>query len=221
MCMLNGDVSGTLPFSVDFATIENISEDGTTITYEQIKVKDIIRHAVEELGGELPHNIIINDLEESGLELLEYKGEDPIYLFRNESDANDATFSNFTLDGDLYVALDGNQELPEGYTAGQYFQLSDLLDHGDLIDSFVDLGTAKTPIYFFFCNNAGQRVLSKIYSELTKKIQALDEEEIDEEEIITIDTIITNTEYYNELLVKYIPDDFNNILVFEKKFEQL
>ena len=216
MCMLNGDVSGTLPFSVDFATIENISEDGTTITYEQIKVKDIIRHAVEELGGELPHNIIINDLEESGLELLEYKGEDPIYLFRNESSANDATFSNFTLDGDLYVALEGDQELPEGYTAGQYFQLSELLDLGDLVDSFVDLGAPKTPIYFFFCNNATQRVLLKIYSELTKKILALSEEEIKEEETIIVDTIITNTEYYDQLLIDYSLDNFNNILIFEK-----
>lgn len=128
MCMLNGDISGTLPFSVDFATIENISEDGTTITYEQIKVKDIIRHAVEELGGELPHNIIINDLEESGLELLEYKGEDPMYLFRNKSSSNDETFSNFTLDGDMKVIKEGSS-IP--------IALKDIKDSSGDFDSYI------------------------------------------------------------------------------------
>lgn len=155
MCMLNGDVGGTLPFSVDFATIENISEDGTTITYEQIKVKDIIRHAVEELGGELPHNIIINDLEESGLELLEYKGEDPMYLFRNKSSSNDETFSNFTLDGDMKVIKEGSSTP---------IALKDIKDDSGDFDSYItNLGNSDENRVFFTFAEGNTNISFSIY----------------------------------------------------------
>ena len=155
MCMLNGDVSGTLPFSVDFATIENISDDGTTITYEQIKVKDIIRHAVEELGGELPHNIIINDLEESGLELLEYKGEDPMYLFRNKSSSNDETFSNFTLDGDMKVIKEGSSTS---------IALKDIEDDSGDFDSYItNLGNSDENRVFFTFAEGNTDISFSIY----------------------------------------------------------
>ena len=155
MCMLNGDVSGTLPFSVDFATIENISDDGTTITYEQIKVKDIIRHAVEELGGELPHNIIINDLEESGLELLEYKGEDPMYLFRNKSSSNDETFSNFTLDGDMKVIKEGSSTP---------IALKDIKDDSGDFDSYItNLGNSDENRVFFTFAEGNTNISFSIY----------------------------------------------------------
>lgn len=104
MCLLNGDVSGIMPYSVDFGTIEEVSKDGTTVTYTKVKIKDIIRNAVEEFGNEFPYNIIINDLEESGLELLEYKGDTRIYMFRNFTQIeNDQTFVNLTLDGSMQV----------------------------------------------------------------------------------------------------------------------
>lgn len=155
MCMLNGDVSGTLPFSVDFATIENISEDGTAITYEQIKVKDIIRHAVEELGGELPHNIIINDLEESGLELLEYKGEDPMYLFRNKSSSNDETFSNFTLDGNMEVIKEGSSTP---------IALKDIKDNSGDFDSYItNLGNSDENRVFFTFAEGDTNISFSIY----------------------------------------------------------
>ena len=155
MCMLNGDVSGILPFSVDFATIENISDNGTTITYEQIKVKDIIRHAVEELGGELPHNIIINDLEESGLELLEYKGEDPMYLFRNKSSSNDETFSNFTLDGDMKVIKEGSSTP---------IALKDIEDNSGDFDSYItNLGNSDENRVFFTFAEGDTNISFSIY----------------------------------------------------------
>lgn len=154
-CMLNGDVSGTLPFSVNFATLENISDDGATITYEQIKVKDIIRHAVEELGGELPHNIIINDLEESGLELLEYKGEDPMYLFRNKSSSNDETFSNFTLDGNMEVIKEGSSTP---------IALKDIKDNSGDFDSYItNLGNSDENRVFFTFAEGNTNISFSIY----------------------------------------------------------
>jgi hypothetical protein len=36
-------------------------------------------------GGEPYHNIIINDLDTNGLELMEYKNQDPMYLITLKS----------------------------------------------------------------------------------------------------------------------------------------
>jgi hypothetical protein len=52
MCLLNGDVGGNLPSSIDFSTMEYYSEDGQTVLYKEILLKDIIRNAVETYGGE-------------------------------------------------------------------------------------------------------------------------------------------------------------------------
>jgi hypothetical protein len=83
MCKLNGDLGGNIMASTDFGTLEELDEDGN-ITYTKLKLKDIIREILINQGGELIHNIIINDLDEAGLELLEYRCEDkPLYLFRS------------------------------------------------------------------------------------------------------------------------------------------
>ena len=65
---------------------------------EDLKLKDIIREAVHVYGKELYHNIIINDLDDYGLELLEYRGDDPLYMLYNE-DAS--IYDNMVIDGDF------------------------------------------------------------------------------------------------------------------------
>ena len=56
----------------------------TLIEKEQLKLKDIILEAVHTYGKEKYSNIIINDLDEAGLELMEYRGDQVIYLLYNE-----------------------------------------------------------------------------------------------------------------------------------------
>lgn len=82
MCLLNGEVSGSLESSVDFGTIEEESADGVW-TIRKIPIPEIIRNAVHTYAGEPYWNIIINDLETYGLELLEYRYDIPMYLYRN------------------------------------------------------------------------------------------------------------------------------------------
>jgi hypothetical protein len=83
MCLLNGDLGGTLPHSNDFGIEEYLDVKTGEISYKPVLLKDIIRNALLQFGGEKPENIIINDLEEAGLELLEYAYEEPLYLIRN------------------------------------------------------------------------------------------------------------------------------------------
>ena len=133
MCLLNGDIGGNLPASIDFGKIDTYSNTFTATTIEDytqyvankyyiytdgeyvlakneylydnnnnynehlvyytkdvlleqkdLKLKDIIREAVHEYGKEPYQNIRINDLDNYGLELLEYRGDAPLYMLYNE-----------------------------------------------------------------------------------------------------------------------------------------
>ena len=84
MCLLNGDVGGNIPSTTDFGVIEIVNDDGT-ITYEYNSIKTILTELLHTYALEPYHNIILNDIEDAGLELLEYRGDTPIYLFYNES----------------------------------------------------------------------------------------------------------------------------------------
>ena len=106
MCLLNGDVGGALPSTIDWG-IEDYTEivrksDGTvdaskTIHYHNpIPIQTIIREAIQNYGNELAHNIIINDVEDYGVEMIDYKGNIPMYLIYSESNK---TCENMSLNG--------------------------------------------------------------------------------------------------------------------------
>lgn len=82
MCLLNGEISGKLPHTTDFGIEEEIDAEGHII-YNSIPIKTIIREAVQNFGNELAKNIIINDIEDAGVEMLEYRGDTTLYLLRD------------------------------------------------------------------------------------------------------------------------------------------
>ena len=137
MCLLNGDISGSLSSSVDFGTLEEYEYNYVKMTfdtlesyekdtyylketsgyvlstgdydnsksyyrkeqrivYTNIPLKTIIKNAVNVYGNEPIHNIIINDLEDFGVELLEYRGDSSLYLLR---DINADIFRNMSING--------------------------------------------------------------------------------------------------------------------------
>jgi hypothetical protein len=85
MSLLNGEIGGTLESSIDFGCIEEENTEGIW-TIRKIPIPEIIRNAVHVYGGEPLHNIIINDLDTYGLELLEYRYNIPMYLYRAVND---------------------------------------------------------------------------------------------------------------------------------------
>lgn len=104
MCLLNGEIGGSLHSSVDFGTLEEVDDNGN-IKILKHPLKDIIRESVHQYGGEFFHNIIINDLDDYGLELLEYRYDKPLYIFR---EANDEVYFNGTFDGDMPCWINGS-----------------------------------------------------------------------------------------------------------------
>ena len=96
-CLLNGEVSGTISASTDFGKLEEYTtlENGEIIrNVIDIPIIDIIKNAVHVYGGEPLHNIVLNDIDNYGMELLEYRGDANMYLPRHI--ASD-TISNFII----------------------------------------------------------------------------------------------------------------------------
>lgn len=110
MCLLNGDVGGTLNAQVQFDSIEEETEDGEwKIT--KFLIKDIIRDSLHQYAGEPYHNIIINDLDDLALELLEYRYDTPMYLVRQADEGAPVSneYYNATLDGKMECWLNGRK----------------------------------------------------------------------------------------------------------------
>ena len=106
MCLLNGDLAGSLPHTTDFGIEEYHDKINDTVTYTSIPIKNIIREAVQNFGGELAKNIIINDIEDAGLELLEYRGDMPLFMFRQvDSDQ----FLNMTINPNQKCYINGKE----------------------------------------------------------------------------------------------------------------
>ena len=171
MCLLNGEIGGSLPSSIDFGKID-IYEDTYTevqikdytqyvankyyiyengeyklslnefnektkyytkdilLRQDSLKLKDIIKEAVHEYGKELYHNIIINDLDNYGLELLEYRGDKPLYLLYDEAAQ---IYTQMVIDEDFSIG--------DGYTIStcpQYNNAIDSLNDGRYIFTLED-----------------------------------------------------------------------------------
>ena len=107
MCLLNGEVGGSLESSVDFGTIEEEVDNHWVI--RKIPIFEIIKNAVHVYGGEPYHNIIINDLDTYGKELLEYRLNTPAYLY-SSTNGNSNSYDNIILDGNrkFYYKKDGD-----------------------------------------------------------------------------------------------------------------
>ena len=102
MCLINGELSGSLFASVDFGKQEYYDSETKITTISDIPIKQIIREAVHEYAQEPWDNIVINDLDDYGLELLDYKGSKPLYLLISEMSG-----SNEGLGDVLQITLDG------------------------------------------------------------------------------------------------------------------
>ena len=102
MCLLNGTVGGTFNAqSYDFGTVEQEVEKDV---WKKIKlpVKTIIREAVHTFANEPYHNIIINDLETTGLTMQEYRYDVPMYLIENIADQE---YKQAYIDGNVRINI--------------------------------------------------------------------------------------------------------------------
>lgn len=123
MCLLNGDISGSLPHTTDFGIEEY--DDGETRTFTNIKIRTILTEMLQNFGNELIQNIVINDLEDVGMDLLEYRGDVPLFLLKN---SNTDLITNITMNENLqcYIADTEEKTVISDETKIEYNTLSDL-----------------------------------------------------------------------------------------------
>lgn len=126
MCLLNGDLGGSIPQDHDFGTIDIFDENIQDYVNTKVPIKELLKQAIHTYGNEPYHNIIINDIDDYGVELLEYRGDknSPLYLFK--SDAL----------GYINMSLDKNKKC---WIEGKEIAIGDLEKHKYSYDNLVDL----------------------------------------------------------------------------------
>ena len=82
MCLLNGEIGGHFNSSTVLDTITYTNEQKKTVTVKY-PVQQIIKEMVHQFGNESFSNIIINDIADYGVILQEYRGDKPLYLFKD------------------------------------------------------------------------------------------------------------------------------------------
>ena len=96
MVLLNGELGGTITsLSWDFGT-ESVTNSSGVTTKEKLLLKNIISAAVHTFAIMPFWKIQINDLDDLGLELMEYRGKNPLYMVINSTTGK----YNATLNGD-------------------------------------------------------------------------------------------------------------------------
>ena len=85
MCLLNGDVGGELPSTVQFDTMTTQLSDGT-LTDQKVLYYNIITELVHHWGGEDLNNIIVQDVPLRIRKVMQWNGETPAYLEQATSD---------------------------------------------------------------------------------------------------------------------------------------
>lgn len=96
MTLLNGELGGTIYALTHNFGVEDYTDENGILTTSKLLIKDIVTDAVHEFAKEPLYNIIVNDLDDYGIELMEYRGKDPLYVIINE---NTQEPTNITLDG--------------------------------------------------------------------------------------------------------------------------
>lgn len=167
MCGLNGEIGGTLTSSVDFGTIKETDAYGNTTT-KKLPIKTIITEMLHTYANEPYHNIILNDLDELGLELQEYKYDVPLYLWRKASGADDAEYTGATLNGDMVWYTKSNTSLRLSEISDDDFESlsNELTDSNDAATQFYRT-IGGQPYYLTkiqYGNTAGYKETELVYS---------------------------------------------------------
>ena len=170
MALLDGTLGGVITASsVDFGVLRFLDTKTNITTMQKLKLKDIIKEVVHEYAREPFHNIVVEDLDTDGLELLEYRGTDPLYLL------------NLKQENEIYnISLDGKTKVWFEDSPGHYEQITldsekIIYDHriSSLMDSTQDITTvyidknrkiACSVIKLEYGDTAGYRVTDLVYA---------------------------------------------------------
>lgn len=158
MCLMNGEISGQVTAETDFGQYDEIDEEGNRVT-KVLTLREIILSLVHTYGLEPLDNIIIELPDDSGYNLLTYRGQDPLYLLRNVQgeQVENFTFYGNTLNDAQTHSLKtlGNYWKPKGINQeesdqnkGEIFALGDNSYYVQKIEYGEIAGYEETPLTY-------------------------------------------------------------------------
>jgi hypothetical protein len=167
MALLDGTIGGLITAnSVDFGTLYYYDEDTKISTKEKIKLKDIIIEAVHEYAREPFDNIIVKDLDTDILEMLEYRGKNPLYIFINEATKE----AEQIYDQDMFVFVYETKEKVQvsdkskiKYNQRISSLTTDIEDITPTQVYLVDGGSVYTVVRLEYGDSAGYRLTDLVY----------------------------------------------------------
>lgn len=149
-CLLNGEIGGTIPSTTNFSKIDynEIDSNGNYITTTtDLPIKTIIQNAVVSFGGESPHNIILNDVDSYGMELMAYKGENNLYMLYDEESG---LVTNMTFNGkQSYIKVEKREENGEVF----WDEIENILLKDAIPNNYVDQAPKDNRTFFKGENN--------------------------------------------------------------------
>ena len=150
MCMLNGELGGTINSSASLDSYDEIDKNNNKRTIKN-PLKQVIRELVYHYGKEPMHNIIINDLDMTGLELLEYRYDIPLYLIRKKGEP---VYETATLSNEI-----------EGVNISRLAQYDETTIDGTVIDSTIVTanGVGYNVAKIDFGETAGYKEIDLVY----------------------------------------------------------
>ena len=151
------DSGSTATVGRTYYSLKALYEIEEMTIFTKIPLKKIIREAVHTYAQEPYHNIMINDLDNYGLEQVTYQGDKALYAFRDPA-TNDFTqivtsftepSGTFNYDNLSNIAPSADTTLIDGHTVAKIeplddigYRLTDLTYNGDLISSIGDSVTS-------------------------------------------------------------------------------
>lgn len=128
LCRLDGSMGGLFSAPTDLGSIEEEDKNGNIII-KQLPIDQIIREMVHTYGDEPFHNIIINDLEETGLILQEYRYDQDLFLIR-KVDSDDYTQGD--VGGNVLATVNREEKTLKEWSKTDTFVFDDLSDLTDV-----------------------------------------------------------------------------------------
>ena len=131
MCLLNGDVAGCLPSTIEFDKYDTHTADGQWVTLRPTIVQ-IIRELVNHWGGEQLGKIYINDLDTRVKQVMKWTGSKPVYLSNYDKDGNSENVQ-LSMNRSIFTSNDTVREYFYGDDIG--YILTDFTYPGELISN--------------------------------------------------------------------------------------
>lgn len=131
MCLLNGDIAGQLPATIPFDTVTTQLADGS-ITEQKVLYYNIITELLNHWGGEDLSNIIIQDVPLRIRQIVQWWGDNPIYLKQGDVGDNDEADANsYSISIDIPEDKENWSEYSKGDDVGYVY--SDFVPTEELI----------------------------------------------------------------------------------------